>query len=392
MVVQGGKQKPRFSAVAIKKLSNMLDPAVVAWSEQLTGVFELPEPVSMPLYANNFPCPTAIKATFGERLLVAGAGGSSTDSWAGYMFPDGIKTAPEQPGNVHIQTVGTGQGSATAMVGTGLHLSGAGSMIGGVIPGAGLEPTNVKCWSTFAAMLDPLFLEETDTPTVVPNTGSGPSGLTRRCVAFGMRFTYMGKLADTEGRVQVVLPYETPITTSSANADFMDKYKTDASFRSFIFGTGARTHCYYWTPTCEDIEFGSVPLGGTPSSVLGASARLLWVANGFVAGDKLLVEYLLVEEIAGQRVISVQKNRHASPDTTHVLNALGSRPNNITPISGTKAPVQLHHHAAGLKIATHPWLHNLLEDASGYVKSVGHAAQIAKEVGQVAGKVFSLFG
>jgi hypothetical protein len=371
------KPKERYSAAATKQMTNMLDPAVVAWSNQTTDLFERSEPVPMPLFADTFPCPTVLKASYGATIL------QGQGWYYAYMYPDGVKSAPEQPGRV-IQT--QINGPADVSLGSGLYGPPEGACVGVFHPGSGNPMTsmpNMPFCGGFPVDSSPV-------PFPIP-AGVGNCGITRRCAAFGVRLTFASELAATKGFVEFVMPYESTYeaNVTDLTARSFDSYRTDSSYRRVSFSDN-RTHAFYWFPNCEDLQFGGVS-GYTTSNELVHPARMLLRITDLLTTDKVLVEYVMVEELAGSPALAVQTVRHASPDQPHVLNALASRPGNLQPISGTKPPTKIHHHAVGAKVAHHPYLHGLVNGASGYVKTAQEAVRIAKDVAGVITKVGDLF-
>lgn len=57
------------------KPSDLVDPDVQAWDHQLHNMFERDaDPVGMPLFEDNYPCPTTIAANYGSASVAATTG------------------------------------------------------------------------------------------------------------------------------------------------------------------------------------------------------------------------------------------------------------------------------------------------------------------------------
>jgi len=363
------KRKKRTDPV-VKHLNNvrsgdLVDPELQAWAKQLTHLFdrESTDPVHMPMYENNFPCPSTISVNYAVENVTMTGSNSTLCCW---FYPDGT-TAETLGVDTEHKLKATNFTSATAAaccigpnVGTsrlmcaGFYQQGI-ATAGWITGGVGTASTQIP----YQARSNPL---------------EPAAGDEFRTAAFGIRVTFMGKLSDTEGSIMFFAPAEYP-----EGGESWYSYLSDSSTRRRFFGDG-RSQEYYWHPTCDEIPFAGFTTGVTTG---GYPSRLALVCDNLAPGDKVMIEVISIQEWTGLGAIPSQVPRTQSPDSTHAVNALVSGRGIINGEKRANKAALVKRVAAHKVVAT-----PLLAALSGYASS---AARGVKHAESIVGSGIQLF-
>jgi hypothetical protein len=344
-----------------------LDPAVVAWDEQLTDLFHRKaDPVSCPLFENNFPCPTTIVSNYQSTDLTGSPAYGILPVVQGAYFDvteDQYRTGKATFADAAEHAVGPILSGTLPAVAAGI--------ISGAMSNA-YQPTNV---------LIPI-----DWPLLSNPFSSGTSGgMSLRTIAYGIQITFDGPLNETEGYVEMIQPYE-PMYGIPAAGNF-DQYRRDRSYSKQYFSS-KRTFEFFYSPTCDDIRFTPDQTSSTlPASEI--SARFALRLGGLKSTDKIQVNFMSIQEWSGHLAIPTQKPRLVTPDSAHVVNALvvghGALNQRGSPTHSTIAKA--------LKVSTHghSWLKGITSAAKPLLEDVGAAVTLVKQGAKVWNAVSGMF-
>jgi len=282
---------------------------VKAWLKQLNRVFDRNvRPVSMPLFKDLYPCPTTIVANLGSANVLMANTNLVCQFW-----PNGSTI-----GNSTLQSgvSGTTIGGITSRIGPNLN--------------SATLPTSVGCiYQTTSALAEAalvapalattnaLLYDGLINPFPSGNTGtSGANGMQFRTAAFGVRFSFVGKLADTEGYVEWYAPYELP----NANPGVVIRsLRKDPSYRRCYF-SDQRTFEFFWEPTCDDIEFSQD--NGDNATVTSVNSRHFAILGGLASGDKLEIEYVTFQDWTGVRALSTSVPVYVAANPSALANTV----------------------------------------------------------------------
>lgn len=341
------------------KHEDLVDPDVAAWSRQLTNLFISKDaPVGMPLFEDNFPCPTTVVTNYGAKEVTAVLGTEEIQCWG---CVNGAETD-----TFAFSVARTDQDLHAAIYGPNVSY-GAQKPVGlqyiHVAPGTAMPATRKPSTSSS------VFLETLRQPFEASTTS-----MEYRTCAYAVRVTFIGKLTDTEGFVEFAAPWELPKVT-----DFLSSYKRDVSHKLKFFSS-QRTHTFNWAPACNDVIFAENDLS---SSDIDMGTRFLLRIGGLAAGDKLLIEVIKITEYTGALTVSTQQPRRQSPDATHVLNAMVTHNGHVNDDRGPR----FEHVVGAHKMISHPWLRKAIDNGEDFLKDATKAAGVVK----AGAKLFSQF-
>jgi hypothetical protein len=332
-----------------------LDPAVVAWAEQLDDLFyRESEPVHCPLFQNSFGCPTTVilnyasadLAGYAEHTLLPIIQGAYSSANDGYTAGHVTYSSIDYPLGPIISMTGTAASPIAMLTSNGLNHMGTGA----------------------ASALNPLFYDGLLTPFGCG--GSASSNNKYRTIAYNVRITFQGPLSETEGYIRYWQPYE-PITGSAASGIHPTVYDRDRSYRKKFF-SARRTYEVIWHPSCDDLDF--IEDTSFSNVVHSVSSRMpIWI-GGLKSSDTINVEVIAVQEWTGIKSIPTQVPRLATPDTVHVQNAIVLG-HGLANASDGKAKYNLAHVAKAAKIATHGWI----KTARSVGEGLGSALAVYRE-------------
>jgi hypothetical protein len=354
---------------------DLLCPDGCAWLEQLTSVFDGHETtlVDMPLAENSWGCPSALGFNYGSAEI---APVNSQASIWGY------------PGGVRKNTEVT-DGETAEVTFTGAHRANVGSIVGNV---NGLSNGTMCGWADGnqpnikipSGSIQSIDFAPLTTPVAVGDNTTAFTGVQQRTVAFGIRVSYIGRLADTEGYIEFVMPAEYMGYYSTATIDEM---RVDATYRRHFYGT-ERTHTFYWTPNCDDVKYMENQ-GDNKHASVNLDSRFMLRLGGMQSGDKYLVEVAAIQGFAGKKVQALQIPRPVSTDAQYIINTLQTHRgahHSLTDTASRKVKArgkQLAMLAAGHKARATPALSYLANGAQFLSKNwktiseVGHVGRQA---------------
>lgn len=379
------KQDLRTKSDRLKafKGGDLLDPQASAWMNQLTDLFERDAPlVHMPLAEDQFPCPSTLVVNYGRFDTQVGSGEDGMRAW---FTPCGVPSAPGQgqdPSEELDAISFTDSLGRTCKPGVVLKPMQVGAnpeqfAVAGILQhgtfGIGDMPNSVNSSTGVGLAYEDLTSPFMSGNGFASNTSTGQQF---RTAAFGVRVTYVGRLADTEGYVEHYAPAE---YAYGGESSFQ---RRDQAYRLRTFGV-QKTHEFYWTPNCDEIRYsldmgsGSIP-GYTLTSRFGIQI------GGMQTGDKVRIEYICVQEWAGNKAIPTQIPRSLTPDATHMVNAItlhrGAHHVEEDAIGKVSRPKRLTTLASGIKALSHPWLHKAISAAPDAINNVKAAHSAASKV------------
>lgn len=345
-----------------------LDPAVDAWSEQLTDLFHRKSKVvGCPLFESNFPCPTTLVTNYATS-------GLSGQIAYGIICP--VQGAYYDVGDEKYHS-GSATFAGPVTRGVGPIMSGA---VNKTVAGVVVNGTMADCYANTTTST------AIDWPQLSSPFNSGTSAaMDYRTVAYGVRITFTGPLSETEGWVEMVQPYEPMYGTSAASA--FDQFRRDRSYRKDYFSS-KRTYEYYYSPTCDDIKFVQ-DKSNTALAASEVSSRFCLRIGGLKTTDILQIEFVAVQEWVGHLSIPTQQPRLVTPDATHVVNALVAGHGALNQ-KGEPNHAQI---ARAMKVATHghSWLKSITDSARPLLEDARAAVDIVKAGAKVWNSVSGIF-
>jgi hypothetical protein len=359
--------------------AKVLDPKAEAWLEQLTTVFERKGQLQpMPLFEDQFPCPTTMAVNYATTNFTITAGNQMIDSW---HYPCGVPIGGAAGDDANKPLTGSAVTSAAASVGK----------LGPILQTATVngwpalwqyqpEATAMNDYALPSACL-PTVYEALSSPFYSGATGAAgqATGEEFRTAAYGVRITYMSKLADTEGYVEHYAPAEYPSNLSAVSA----YSRRDQAYRINYFGV-KKSFCYFWTPNCDEIPF-SLDVCDSALSNQRIPSRFAIRVGGLTEGEKIRMEIICVQEWTGAKAVATQIPRTLTPDSTHVTNALtvhrGAQHDQEEGGVITRG-VKLSHLAAGHKAIAHPLWRQIVDHAPAAIEDFKKVAEAGKKVGK----------
>lgn len=346
------------------KERDLLDPCAHQWLEQLHDVWtRRGDPVGMPLFEDNFPCPTIVAKAYGSTPITVATGMNQIHLWG---FPNGCTSAAGNPGIPILDAAAHSTQFVDAAgqeinLGPLLHPVGNGAA-SGLVYFQSATAGNVAPVLTLTTALQ---YDRVDTPFLMTQDGTE-----FRTSSYGVRVTFIGRLIDTEGYIEFAAPYELPNRNEATTG-----FRADRSYRREFFGD-KRTHEFVWQPNCDDVKF-SLDAPAVPEGT-GDPSRFFMTIAGLQPGDKFIVETFCVQEFTGRKAIPVQTAKKLTQDATHVVNALVSGHGSVNKpsLGQTRAP-RLATLATAHKVNGHPLLRRILT-------GVGRAGNLALQVGKYA--------
>jgi len=351
---------------------------VKAWLKQLSSMFDRSmRPVSMPLFKDLYPCPTTIVGNVGSANILMAA---SNTNVVFQFWPNGVTL----PGNSAQQIGANGifSGAVNGRLGPNLDSVTNRSTAGGFFQTTAVLAENASVSSVLTA-LTPLLYD----PLVNPfpsgqAASSAPTGMQFRTAGFGVRFSFVGKLTDTEGYVEWYAPYELP---NAAPVTLIRGLRKDPTYRRAYF-SDHRTFDFFWEPTCDDIEFSQD--NGDLATVTSAISRHFAIIGGLAPGDKIEVEYVHFQDWTGHRglatAVPVYVAQNPAALTNTILATHGSVNDNQNDNSNEgHGPIdkwEVYSHVAGIA-------DKAVDLFSKFAKHPG-SAKLARLLGRAAGSVF----
>jgi hypothetical protein len=340
--------------------------------KQLTSVFSGHETtlVDMPLAEDAWSCPSVLAYGYADETITA-PNSNPISIWG---FPGGIRHPANDWDEGEFATCDFSGADKTNL---GSIVSADGDYQGCMAAWSTVDSGMHVSSSTSNAIKFPL--------TVVPfQSGSvgnaSETGYQARTVAFGIRVSFIGALADTEGFVEFVSPAEYLGVGPSST---LEASRGDPSFRRHFFGVD-RTHTFYWTPNCDEVKYLS-NFGNTKHVLVALNTRFLLRLGGLDTGDKILVEVAAIQGFTGNETSSIAIPRPVSVDSQHVINTLQifrgqHHPHSDPAERKSEGGVDLVPLAAGIKARATPALNaisNAADFASLHWKDVAKAGSAA---------------
>lgn len=332
------------------------------WSELLADPFDGdPTGVFMPLAEDDFPCNATTFRNWATMEITPATPDSTVDIWA---YPDAST----------VNTGGDIEQRFCEFLGGGNHLTGVpinySNATNGVGAAAGYTESvgGVMQCVALSATLRPITYQ----PLLVPNpiVGATGSGFPQRfrTLAWGIRISFVNRLADTEGWVEAVNPYEIATSFGVGNSPDFEAMRNDPSFRRHFFGD-RRTMQYTWHPNCDAVKYWNID-PNTPSPHNIASRLMLRVGGLRAGSDKILVEIVHHVSMTSPTLGFLNIPNPITTDEVHVKNAIAEFAGQQNPKLLENGRVakgrKLHHHVLLQKVKKHPYLRKLsgtVEDA-----------------------------
>jgi hypothetical protein len=337
------------------KEEHIVDEAVIKWSKLLADPFDAnPRGVYMPLAEDLFPC----DATTFENYATADFAPGASRELQLYFWPDPPRTEVDGAMSYGLSSPLAGSDS---LPGIPLNIVPAGGL-GSPYPCQAFGSRVVSAGAAMPTVINSQALESNDydplaIPTVIDETTpthSAPE--TFRTLAYGVRVTFFSKLADTEGWVEAVQPYEPTAGFGAAHAPTLKELRKDPSWRRHFFGD-RREFTYTWHPNCESIKYSNIKAGAAGNHNL--SSRLLVRVGGLGENDRVMVEVVHHMQMTSPSFGFINIPNPITPDFLHVQNAIAD---NHGAQNKDAAGRKRHLHQATMvqKIAQHPHLKHVL--------------------------------
>jgi hypothetical protein len=301
------KKEKKFRVRDIREaLENCVDPSVCAWFSLAKDPFlssssaELAAKIKMPLYVDNWACPSVRHSGFGSASLT---GATSYTLW---FAPDGLTNGVDDE---HFPLC--------TMVDAASHLVGVTLGKSAVLQGtAGGYVTGLSTTTTpTVAAVSPLFFDLTTTPWVQPTGSQKSSFLEGRCISFGVRFTFNSPILDTAGYVEKIDCYE----QDGMSADLFRADRTDPSYERRYFRDGTASFCH--TIQCNSPVWKRLPQQSSAQDTV-VRFPFMFQVHGLVAADEIQVEYISHMEYTATTNTQVLTPSTTTAQSIHVQNAV----------------------------------------------------------------------
>lgn len=277
-----------------------------AWLKQLNSVFERHvAPVHMPLYDNNYPCPST---------LVTNVAAHSLTMVNGFLHVYPMVNGTFNTSDDCYTSAAAAFANGTAKIGGNLS-----SASYGPVAFAYADAVAENTFYTWPAAVSQTKVEMSplSTPFTTGLAASpNASGLSFRTVAYGIRVSFSGSLQSTEGWVEWYQPYEPQAQAASIAVTTL---RRDPSYRRKYFSS-QRTHEFFWEPTCDDVKFCRDY--GETALISNITTRQYLLCGGLAAGDKLDIEVVSIQEWVGYKAVPVQEPRYATPKQAQLANTV----------------------------------------------------------------------
>ena len=326
------------------KTEGVTSDCVKRWSDLVSDPFHADaEGVYMPLAEDSFPCPSIKYSNYGATEVSVGVGMCCVKAW---FYPEGWLSLTEQPQFPKI--------TANGQVGIlGCALA---PVVGASFAGVWSESATVDgdTAPNFASCSGLAYDALTSPTQCLNHAGTSQSSpLQVRTSAFGIRISFIGKLTDTEGYIEFFNPFENFNVATGTTQD-LTALRRDPSYRRDFF-SAKRTYTYVNHPNCNSVKYCHTP-EASAGDASSAFSRMMVRIGGLVAGDKILIEYMVHQECTINTLAALNTPVTVAPDAIHLANALAGVHGHLNPKDGKKPP-QIVHAIAASKVQHHPWLH-----------------------------------
>jgi hypothetical protein len=293
---------------------------VMAWSDLLRDPFgAASEGVYPPITNDVVPCPSTKVRNYGTTSITVQSltVGTIPQGIAFWFYPGGrnnngrltgFQCQPSNtstPQNSQFGPILDGEDDATSRATAGVY-----TVILNTSPVITTMPLDQSATQQIVGMP----WDELENPFSIPSTNSD---VQFKITALGVRITYVGKLADTEGFVDFYNPYDWSGTPGDPRE--MNSLRRDPSHRRGYF-SNQRTHTFVWHPNCESSTYGLIDVN--PITLGSVPSRFMMQVGGVEKGDKFEVEYIGFQEFKGPRAVATNTPSPVADDMLHVANAI----------------------------------------------------------------------